>query len=123
MAGPPFVKDSPRLSLFSGISERSSPSRVRFAAPNTGAPLTAPGRSEQRHLDEGKAPLETAGEQGDHSGAILAPFLTATVRPPSDRIAIDAAGADPGSPAPLDRVIEPEHQWSTRGEGGQQHTK
>ena len=31
------------------ISERSSPSRVRFAAPNNGAPLTAPGRSEQ-HL-------------------------------------------------------------------------
>ena len=30
------------------ISERSSPSRVRFAAPNNGAPLTAPGRSEQR---------------------------------------------------------------------------
>jgi hypothetical protein len=29
------------------ISERSSPSRVRFAAPNNGAPLTAPGRSEQ----------------------------------------------------------------------------
>jgi hypothetical protein len=27
------------------ISERSSPSRVRFAAPNNGAPLTAPGRS------------------------------------------------------------------------------
>ena len=31
------------------ISERSSPSRVRSAAPNNGAPLTAPGRSEQ-HL-------------------------------------------------------------------------
>ena len=29
------------------ISERSSPSRVRFATPNNGAPLTAPGRSEQ----------------------------------------------------------------------------
>jgi hypothetical protein len=29
------------------ISERSSPSRVRFAAPNNGAPLTAPGRSGQ----------------------------------------------------------------------------
>ena len=29
------------------ISERSSPSRVRFAAPNSGAPLTAPGRSGQ----------------------------------------------------------------------------
>ena len=29
------------------ISERSSPSRVRFATPNNGAPLTAPGRSRQ----------------------------------------------------------------------------
>jgi hypothetical protein len=29
------------------ISERSSPSRVRFAAPNNGAPLTAPGGSGQ----------------------------------------------------------------------------
>jgi hypothetical protein len=29
------------------ISERSSPSRVRFAAPNNGAPWTAPGRSGQ----------------------------------------------------------------------------
>ena len=31
------------------ISERSSPSRVRFAAPNNGAPLTAPGHSRQRY--------------------------------------------------------------------------
>ena len=29
------------------FSERSSPSRVHFAAPNYGAPLTAPGRSEE----------------------------------------------------------------------------
>src|ERR1017187_7118985 len=34
------------------VSERSSPSRVRFAAPNNGAPLTAPGRSEQHLLDK-----------------------------------------------------------------------
>jgi hypothetical protein len=33
-------------------SERSSPSRVRFAAPNNGALLTAPGRSEQHLLDK-----------------------------------------------------------------------
>ena len=38
-------------------------------------------------------------------------------------ITIDAAGANPGSPASLDGVIEPEHQRSTRDEGGQQHTK
>ena len=35
------------------VSERSSPSRVRFAAPH-GAPLTAPGRSEERFLPRGK---------------------------------------------------------------------
>ena len=35
------------------VSERSSPSRVRFAAPN-GAPLTAPGRSEEHFLPRGK---------------------------------------------------------------------
>ena len=33
---------------FAILSERSSPSRVRYAAPNTGAPLTAPGRSGAR---------------------------------------------------------------------------
>jgi hypothetical protein len=32
------------------VSERSSPSRVCFAAPNNGAPLTAPGRSKKRLL-------------------------------------------------------------------------
>src|SRR5258708_12113787 len=30
----------------SSLAERSSPSRVRYAAPNTGAPLTAPRRSQ-----------------------------------------------------------------------------
>jgi hypothetical protein len=30
------------LSLLPHVPERSSPSRVRFAAPNNGAPLTAP---------------------------------------------------------------------------------
>jgi hypothetical protein len=43
---PTFAKLSPSFSLSSAIiSERSSPSRVRFAAPNNGAPLTTPGRS------------------------------------------------------------------------------
>jgi len=36
------------------LSERSSPSRVRCAAPQTGAPLTAPGRSEPRIRQEEK---------------------------------------------------------------------
>ena len=49
LAPAPFVNFSPRLFLSSIILERSSPSRVRFAAPNNGAPLTAPGRSEETH--------------------------------------------------------------------------
>jgi len=36
------------------LSQRSSPSRVRCAAPQAGAPLTAPGRSEPRIRQEGK---------------------------------------------------------------------
>jgi hypothetical protein len=60
------------------ISERSSPSRVRFAAPNNGAPLTAPGRSGQHFLEEGKAHSETAPLAGDHFAAILVPFFPAT---------------------------------------------
>src|ERR1039457_5209901 len=60
------------------ISERSSPSRVRFAAPNTGAPLTAPGRSEQPLLTRGKGSLRTALLGGHHFAAILVPFFAAT---------------------------------------------
>src|ERR1039457_863065 len=60
------------------ISERSSPSRVRFAAPNNGAPLTAPGRSGQHFLEEGKGHSETAPLAGDHFAAILVPSFSAT---------------------------------------------
>ena len=35
------------------VAERSSPSRVRYAAPKTGAPLTAAGRSAQREIATG----------------------------------------------------------------------
>src|SRR5437899_453449 len=62
------------------ISERSSPSRVRFAAPNNGAPLTAPGRSGQQLLRRGKGSLRTAPQAGDHVAAILVPFFAATDR-------------------------------------------
>src|SRR4051794_34231717 len=41
----------------------------------------------------------------------------------ADRVTIDAASANSGSPASLDGVIEPEHQRSAGGKGGQQHTK
>jgi hypothetical protein len=44
----------PALPSSAIISERSSPSRVRFAAPNNGARVTAPGRSEQHLLIRGK---------------------------------------------------------------------
>ena len=60
------------------ISERSSLSRVRFAAPNNGAPLTAPGRSGQRLLTRGKGSLQTARLVGDHFAVILVPFFSAT---------------------------------------------
>src|ERR1035441_7292918 len=60
------------------ISERSSLSRVRSAAPNNGAPLTAPGRSGQRPLRRGKGSLPTAPLAGDHFAAILVPFFAAT---------------------------------------------
>src|ERR1700722_136364 len=60
------------------ISERSSPSRVRFAAPNNGAPLTAPDRSEKRFLIRGKGSRRTANQAGYHSAAILVPFFSAT---------------------------------------------
>jgi SRSO17 transposase len=60
------------------ISERSSPSRVRFAAPNNGAPLTAPGRSENPLLIRGKGSFGTAHLTGDHFAAKLVPFFAAT---------------------------------------------
>src|SRR3954454_2421219 len=41
----------------------------------------------------------------------------------ADRIAIDAAGANPCPPAPLDGVIESGDERSPRDGGGQQHTK
>ena len=40
-----FLELGTAFPSFHILSERSSPSRVRYAAPNTGAPLTAPGRS------------------------------------------------------------------------------
>ena len=43
MAGPLSPKVRPAFPSSVIISERSSPSRVRFAAPNNGAPLTACG--------------------------------------------------------------------------------
>src|SRR4029077_3370359 len=60
------------------ISERSSPSRVRFAAPNNGAPLTAPGRSEQHRLGREKGSLQKAASHLGAKGAKMAPFFTAT---------------------------------------------
>ena len=49
-------KSPERIPFLPGLilSERSSPSRVRCAAPQTGAPLTAPGHSEPRIRQEEK---------------------------------------------------------------------
>ena len=51
------------------VSERSSPSRVRFAAPN-GAPLTAPGRSEERFLPRGKRSKSWKTPAGKHDDPV-----------------------------------------------------
>ena len=60
------------------ISERSSPSRVRFAAPNNGAPLTAPGRSDNTFWTRGKGSCRTAYRVGGHFAAKMVPFFAAT---------------------------------------------
>src|ERR1022692_3443265 len=60
------------------ISERSSPSRVRCAAPNNGAPLTACGPFQNNTLRRGKGSLQTARLVGDHFAAILVPFFSVT---------------------------------------------
>src|SRR5450432_3847236 len=60
------------------ISERSSPSRVRCAAPNNGAPLTACGPFQDNTLRGGKGSRQTARWAGDHFAAILVPFFSAT---------------------------------------------
>ena len=79
LAPAPFVNFSPRLFLSSILLERSSPSRVRCAAPNNGAPLTAPGRSEETRPPREKGSLQNPHDEWDHFGAKMAPFLTATV--------------------------------------------
>ena len=52
LAGPPFTEFSLAFSSCPIVLERSSLSRVRFAAPNNGAPLTTPGRSEEKHIPD-----------------------------------------------------------------------
>jgi hypothetical protein len=67
----------PAFSSSAIISERSSPSRVRFAAPNNGAPLTAPGRSEQHRPDKRERLPPKSSVAGDHFAAKMAAFFTA----------------------------------------------
>ena len=62
----------------SSLAERSSPSRVRFAAPNNGAPLTAPGRPELHLLIREKGSSRKAAGSLGANGAKMAPFFTAT---------------------------------------------
>src|SRR5450631_3178675 len=59
----------------SSFAERSSPSRVRFAAPNNGAPLTAPGRSELHLLGREKGSFQKAAGHLGAKGAKMAPFF------------------------------------------------
>jgi hypothetical protein len=64
------------------ISERSSPSRVRCAAPNNGAPLTAPDRSDNTFWTRGKGSCRTAYNAGGHFAAKMVPFFAATDKAP-----------------------------------------
>src|ERR1700680_480763 len=50
------------------VSERSSPSRVRYAAPNNGAPLTAPVRSKKTLPLRGKESVLVSGPPRRHFG-------------------------------------------------------
>src|SRR6516165_9960556 len=52
LAEPSFTGRSLAFPSCPIVPERSSLSRFRFAAPNIGAPLTAPGRSEEHHPDK-----------------------------------------------------------------------
>jgi hypothetical protein len=78
MAGPLSPKVRPAFPSSAIISERSSPSRVRYAAPNNGAPLTACGPFQNNTHRRGKGSLQTARFAGDHFAAILVPFFAAT---------------------------------------------
>ena len=60
------------------VAERSSPSRVRYAAPKAGAPLTTAGRSAGRNIATGGSGGKTTAEGVPHSDdlpAIHRPFL------------------------------------------------
>ena len=70
---PPFAPIF-RLAFFcpSTLAERYSPSRVRFAAPNNGAPLTAPRLSELHHLGAEKGSFQKAVDNLGANGAKMA---------------------------------------------------
>src|ERR1035441_6059552 len=87
------------------ISERSSPTRVRCAAPNNGAPLTACGPFQNNTLRRGKGSLQTTRLAGDHFAAILVPFFSAT-----DKL---SANGDNFEGTRMD-VLWPEHELLLR---------
>ena len=66
------------------VSERSSSSRVRFAAPNNGTPFTTPGRSEKHFSIRDEGFLLNAYRSRDHHAAIMTPFVAATDTPLTD---------------------------------------
>src|SRR5450755_229388 len=79
------------------ISERSSPSRVRCAAPNNGAPLTAPGRSDNTFWARGKGSCRTAYRAGGDFAAKMVPFFAA-----ADTLIVGAHGCTAGEVANSD---------------------
>src|ERR1700722_15353510 len=88
----------------SRLAEQSSPSRVRFAAPNNGAPLTAPGCSEQHLLGGEKGSFQKAADNLGAKGAKMAPFSL----PPTDLEARLKPGGEP-------MVIEITLRWRIEG--------
>ena len=75
LAPPCFPSYSPSLFSRRIIAERSSPSRVRFAAPNIGAPLTAPGRSQENLPGRRERLISKAADNVGARGAKMALFL------------------------------------------------
>jgi len=76
---PSFAGSSLSLLSCSSLAERSSPSRVRSAAPNNDAPFTAPGRSELHLLIREKGSFcKAAGNPGARRPKWPLSFFTAT---------------------------------------------
>ena len=85
------------------IPERCSPSRVRFAAPNCGAPLTAPRRSGQTMIATGGSGGNTDGPRKKQRPAFL------------PLVGTPAQIKTPSNPGGLDRVAYRNRSGASKG--------